>query len=376
MLIGIVIIYWMIFKNPILPDFFTNYNLSVSLKTMHEPTTLQNFFIGDFAALILLVGVFTSYCYFYDHIRNIGWKINKFSSETSRLSSPFMYLFLLCVFIAVVFIGGAVEGYFNPLNSNKILEIASLSVVLIIAVLNVQVFRKIYQSEFVTHSNFTSVTNFLKKEKFDVIFNSFSRFIFIITLEVAVFGYIFGFNPLSIISLDIFLIFILWVLGILNQHPTHLSTILLTTGRSIHCVYILETDNNFIHYLTREDKIEKITVSSVLQVETNNESSISKSFQTGEEYQSAKNRICDCLSKISDGTIFSASIISIFIGILFYLIGAFLSNIMQNKISIVLGFFVILFLVLFVLVFLFLIIYITYKEISSNHQGICEPINE
>jgi hypothetical protein len=370
MLSGIVILFWMIFKNPVLPDFFKNVTITTSLKIINPPSSIQSY-AGDFSSFILLIGAligaFAGYCYFYNYIKSIGWKINKLTSEYGNWSSAFMYLFFLCVLIAVVFIGGASEKYFGALDSNKFLELSILSSFLIIAILNMIFFRKIYPKKSLTYERSQFLISFLKQEEFDNYFNSISVIIFFITLEIAVFGHIFGFNPLSIICVDVFLLFTLWVLGILNQHPQNLSTIRLKSGNSINQVFLLDIEDNFIHYLTKDDQTETVTTSSIFKIEKDQESSLFKSDKNIKNHKKPDNGMCFYFSKISEGTTIIACIISIFIGIVFNLIVA-VFQFLQFKEIFYQAIEVIFFLFLFVIAFLSIIILSVYFEIKKSSE--------
>lgn len=363
-LLGVVIIYWMIFKNPILPDFFQNYNLTIMLKSVQNPAPVQIFFANDFSSFILLIGIFISYCYFFDHIRSIGRNLNKFSSEKSHLSSPFIYLFFICVFITVVFIGSAIEGYFHLINLNKILEILTLILVLSLALINVIIFKRTYGLNQLTFKKFESISLFLKKERFDIFYNSFSRMIFFITLEIPIFGYIFGFNPLSIISIDVILIFMMWVLGIFNQHPINSSTIQLSCERSISRVYIIDTDNDFIQYITNTDKIEKISINMVQKIKQDQITSLDKFLQSGAVSPLHYKKFCNYVSKIGDEIVFLAMTITLFLGVSFNLLYALILNFSQSQWSLVL--YAIIIFSFIDLVVLILLVYVTHKLITKD----------
>jgi hypothetical protein len=368
MLSGIVILFWMVFKNPLLPVFFQTFTITKSLKTINELSTIQNYFAKDFSALILLVGVFAGYCYFFNYLRSAGWKINKLSGGEGKWSSFFIYLFFLCIFIAIVFIGGSIFHYYGDLDSNKIFELFILTIILTITFLNVWFFKKIFPNQNLTFEKTESVVSFLKQEDYETKFNLICLIIFLITLELAGIGYIFGFNPLTIVCLDIFLLYTIWVLGILYQVPQKPSTVRLKIGRSISHVYILDIDDDFISYLTRDDHIDKITISSVFKVEKSNESSLFRSNQIINDYQNSDKK-CYYLSKISEGTIIFACSVSIFIGIFLMLIQAFF-QFLQFKELFNLGIIVISILLFCVLVFLSMIIVITFKEINKNSSDL------
>jgi hypothetical protein len=248
--------------------FFNTTNMSTSITYLNH-VYAPNFFIKDFTGVLTFIGLFAVYCYFFTHIKSIGLKIaSDTTNEHGKMSISFIYSLYIVIFLSVVAIFGALGGLGN-LHPDKIPEILFIFFVLFISLICVFLFKIALPDERNRYEEYTFLIHFLKSEKYREDIHLISIFLFLASFEVIIFGYLFGYNPISILCIDFLLLFLVWILGIFDSFPTETSTIQLKTGNfyeglvEISRVYVLENNENYVEFLQTDGRRIKINQDNI-----------------------------------------------------------------------------------------------------------------
>jgi len=270
-----------------------------------------------------IIGFFALFCYIFDILGTFGLK-HKYSKEEGKIISPIRYLLISSILLSIFLVMGYLEGYFGfPLS--KTIEI--LFVVIIWGIL----FGSMYLLDLVypkKYQDYSELLIFLKRKGVSDDLDVLSLGLFFTIAGMTIFGLMF-FDLISIIIIDLLLLFIVGIIGTIKNLPVGLSDIKLKYGDPIFNIFVLSSDNNFISYLAIDNKVKKITIDSV---ETISDNVMSADFDVKDPMQFVFNynisqkqdmvikNDCINLSKITDKFILDACYVSFIIGVLFYII--------------------------------------------------------
>ena len=90
-LINVVIVGWIVIKTNDFKTFFRNFDVSHTINYLNNLPLNSNFFVKDFTGIIILVGLFVAYCYFFDYIKNKGLNFDEESENKGKMFSSFIF---------------------------------------------------------------------------------------------------------------------------------------------------------------------------------------------------------------------------------------------------------------------------------------------
>lgn len=308
----------------------------------------NNFLLNGIFNVVALIGFFALFCYIFDLLSKKGFKYG-YEGEEKRIFSPVYYFLIVSTLLTGGIIASYFEGILGPFTISRDIEVFYLLLTLTILLASSYILKTIYPKTF---NDYKKLIIFLNKTFIFKNFNQTSIMIFFLTVITPFFGYILGFNIISIICLDLMMMFIVGILGSINNIPTGLTNIKLNSSNEISNVFILSWDQDFVSYLSEDDKVRKIAISAIeSHYDESFSPNISNLIQTVSNIhisnfqdQEIKNN-CISLIKINDSLIFQACIVSIICGV-------FLNPIVSNYIT--LGLNTTSFLMNFIIIFIFI----------------------
>jgi hypothetical protein len=171
----------------------------------------------------------------------------------------------------VVAIFGALGGLGNPLPEKRP-EIFFIFFLLLVSLIYIFLFRIALPNERNWYEEYAFLIQFLKSEKYREDFNLISIFLFLVSFEVIIFGYLFGYNPISILCIVFLILFLVWILGIFDSFPTETSTIQLKEGTQyngsseISDVYVIENNEKSVEFLQNDGRRIKINQDNIFSI--------------------------------------------------------------------------------------------------------------
>lgn len=311
---------WLLVVTSVAKNFFSTFNLNFTIHLLNTPELQNSILFSGIFNLVAIIGFFALFCYIFDIFSKKGIRY-EFEREDMKIVSPIFY----CLIISAVLTGAIIVSYFEgvlgPFTISRDIEIITLSTSLILLLWSTTVLTKIYPKN---HDEYTKILILLPKLLIFKKYPLFSIAIFLLILGIPVFGYVLGFNVLSILCLDLIMLFMVGILGTINNLPTGIANITLKNGSEISNVYILNRDQYFISYLSDDNKVRRITIDSIenycevkLETEFNilNPSFTIKNHQISQNQDLKIAQNCTSLSKINEYFIFLLCIVSLICGI-------------------------------------------------------------
>jgi hypothetical protein len=260
--------YW-IFKTENLQEFFTGYNLSIlisdSQNSLINSTSFQKSILGNLfypkgiTDVAVLFGCIIAYCAFFEYVKNRNIFDSNQTTDYAKLLNFFTYAFFASLFYDCIIIGGYFQGWFKDLSNDQFIEVFFLFTIALIAVLNIIIVYYLRSKNFDNYENLVKLSFYLERLNFSKDFQSLSIYIFFLTILVPFFGALLSFNILSIIFIDLQLIYIIAILGSLNSLPRNVSIIQFKTGDSIPDAFLLhDSEIDSILILTTENQKKKL----------------------------------------------------------------------------------------------------------------------
>lgn len=326
-------VYW-VFKTNIMQAFFTDYNISNAISglqnTSINSTALQNSLLGtitkqrNLSDLAILVGAIVGYCAFFEYVKKWNLFDSIQTNDYARILNFFTYAFFASILYDCIIIGGFFQGWFNPVSNDQKIEIVFLFVMVFIACLNIIIAYYFHSKKNTIDSYEDLVKNayFLENINYSSNFQIFSIYVFFLTITLPFFGDALSFNILSILFIDLQLIYIISVLGFINSIPTQLSIIQFKSGDSINDAFLInDSKDDSIIILTSENQQKKIMKDSILWMSINDKISLKddRILHIGDKIF-VKTGECLNLSKISWPFLLIFSIFSIILGLILKLI--------------------------------------------------------
>jgi len=106
-----------------LPTFTT----PITVQSLSTQSIFQLFLVGDLARILLFIGLFIGYCYFFHYLNTSGANLlNNTSAEHQKMGIAFFYLFIICLVLTLAIPFGILSRYFGPLTPTNIIEITFL----------------------------------------------------------------------------------------------------------------------------------------------------------------------------------------------------------------------------------------------------------
>jgi len=322
-----VLVYW-IFNTKYFQDFFTEFNISNIISGFQNTTlnsdTLQNSLFGKLIHLqgltdiALLIGGIIAYCAFFEYIKNHNIFESNQPSEYAKILNFFSYAFFASICYDCIIFGGYLEKWINPVSNDHNIEIFFLAVIMLIAIINVIIVFKIQSKEAKSYESLIKVSTFLEDIKFSPDFQNLSIYVFFLTISLPFFGDLLSFNLLSIITIDLQLLYLIATLGIINSMPRKATIIQFKQEPPIPDAFLLrDHDENYIIILTSDNKKKKVMKDSILWTAINENIPINKDnvTQIGDNIYEKPNG-CLNLTKIKWWFLLYISAISILIEIL------------------------------------------------------------
>src|SRR5208337_2945781 len=96
----------------------------------------QILYIGDISRILVILGLFIGYFYFFHYLSNCG--VNLLSSSTGenkKMGISFFYAFMISLILTFAILIGAFSGYFGTLTPINLMEVVTLTYLLIILML-------------------------------------------------------------------------------------------------------------------------------------------------------------------------------------------------------------------------------------------------
>ncbi|MFA5331190.1 MAG: hypothetical protein WC342_02320 [Methanoregula sp.] len=280
---------------------------------------------GDIAILLAILGLFIGYCYLFHFLNTSGLLLlSNHSKENKKLGISFFYAFILSLIVTILIIECFFLGEFSLLSPTNIIEITLISYLIGILVCTfLSIILLMNTKKSFTPSILESLNKFMNDEHYSKKYDSMTALIFILILEMAIFGYIFNSNIIIILIIDTLLLTYVWTFGILNNLPANVSTIIALNGERISNVYIFTTEGDYITYLSANHGWVHLNKNAVFQIVDNESQEIES-----EQNRKFSDRLQDIFPK-------SNSIYNILNGVMifFAIIFATIANYAQNILS-------------------------------------------
>ncbi len=241
--------------DPYFPSLVNELSVNHMIQILSTQSVLQFFLQNDPAKILILMGIFLGYCYFFHFLRNSGIRIiSRQTYETQKMGIAFLYLMFICLLITILILLGAVFHIFKDLISFSGIELIFLLYLLAIVTLTlISIVGLILTVGKINYFNISKVTNFLRKAKFHQKYDHISYFTFFLSLELIAFGYIFNLNIIVLFCIIVWLLWIVWIYSIFYCFPEHMSCIVLINNSEILNVYVFEEDKQSIRYLSKDE---------------------------------------------------------------------------------------------------------------------------
>jgi hypothetical protein len=276
----LVILLVLMIIDPITKYYHQNSDFSLLLTnpSLSTQNAVQILLTGDISRILIILGLFIGYCYPFHFLNTSGINLrSNSSSENQKMGVTFFYAFIICLILAVAIPIGAFSGYFGSLTPIILFEVITLTYFLLILVFTlVSIYFIIDKMRPMSYSDLILLNQFLQKEDFSKKYSSIEFLIFVSILEMAIFGFAFNLNALIIVCIVVLLLSLLWVFGIFNTIPDHVSNILLSNEMEISDVYIFKTDGDYISCLSKDlgrIQFTKASIIRIQQLETNTDDS-------------------------------------------------------------------------------------------------------
>lgn len=274
-------VYW-IFKTENLQEFFTGYDISIlisnSQNSLINSTSFQNSILGNLiypkgiTDIAFLFGCIIVYCAFFEYVKNRNIFDSNQTTDYAKLLNFFTYAFFASLFYDCIIIWGYFQGWFKDLSNDQFIEVFFLFTIALMALLNIIIVYYLRSKNFDNYENLVKLSFYLERINFSKDFQSLSIYIFFLTILVPFFGALLSFNILSIIFIDLQLIYIIAILGFLNSLPRNVSIIQFKTGDSIPDAFLLhDSEIDSILVLTTENQKKKIMKDTIFWTSKNNE---------------------------------------------------------------------------------------------------------
>ncbi len=271
-----------------------------------------NFFIKDFTGVLTFLGLFAVYGYFFTHIKTVGLNMAAdISSEQGKMSISFGYSLYIAISLSVIASFGFLYG---QLPQDKLPEVLFILFLLILNLLYVFLFKLAFPHDRNNFEDFSSLIILLNSEKTREDFQLTSIFLFFVSLEVLIYGYLFGYNLISIICVDFLILFLVWILGVFFSFPHATSIIHLKTGNTyrgreeISGIYIIENNEKYVEFLqegSRRVRINQENISFIQHCEPRRSDNAETCIPQATFSQSLLNFICSRHSLNLLGSIFA-----------------------------------------------------------------------
>jgi hypothetical protein len=272
-------VYW-IFKTETLQNFFTEYNIptliSDSQNNIINSTSFQNSILGNLfypkgiSDIALLFGCIIAYCAFFEYVKNRNIFDSSQTTDYSKLLNFFTYAFFASIFYDCIIIGGYFQGWFKNLPNDQFIEVCFLFTIALITCLNIIIVYYLRSEKIDTCENLAKLSFYLDRLNFSKDFQTLSIYIFFLTIFIPFFGAILSFNILSIIFLDLQLIYMISILGFLNSLPKNVSMISFKASNSIPDAFLLQdSEKDSILVLTPDDQVRKIMKDTIFWTSPN-----------------------------------------------------------------------------------------------------------
>jgi hypothetical protein len=226
-----------------------------------------NFFIKDFTGVLTFLGLFAVYGYFFTHIKTVGLNTAAdISSEQGKMSISFGYSLYIAISLSVIASFGFLYG---QLPQDKLPEVLFILFLLILNLLYVFLFKLAFPHDRNNFEDFSNLIILINSEKTREDFQLTSIFLFFVSLEVLIYGYLFGYNPISIICIDFLILFLVWILGVFFSFPLVTSIIQLKTGNTyegleeISGIYIIENNEKYVEFLQEGSRRVRINQENI-----------------------------------------------------------------------------------------------------------------
>ena len=276
-----------IFKTETLQKFFTEYDLTIfisgSQNSLINSTSFQNSILGNLfypkgiTDVAFLFGSIIAYCAFFEYVKNRNIFDSNQTTDYAKLLNFFTYAFFASLFYDVVIIAGFFQGWFKDPSNDQFIQVFFLFTIALIALLNIIVVYYLRSKNFDTYENLVKLSFYLERLNFSKEFQSLSIYIFFLTFFVPFFGALLSFNILSIIFIDLQLIYIIAILGSLNTLPRNVSIIKFKNGDSIPDAFLLQdSEIDSIIILTTDNQKKKIMKDTIFSTSQNKEFSINE----------------------------------------------------------------------------------------------------
>jgi hypothetical protein len=275
----VILLVLMIF-DPITKFYLSNSDFSLLLTdpSMSTQNAVQILLTGDISRILIILGLFIGYCYLFHFLNTSGINLrSSTSNENQKMGITFFYVFIISLILAVAIPIGAFSGYFGSLTPILLFEVVTLTYLLLILMFTlVSVYFIIGKMRPMSYSDLILFNQFLLKENYSKKYTSIEFLIFVSILEMAIFGFAFNLNVLVIVCIVVLLLSLLWIFGIFNAIPDHVSNILLSNEMEISDVYIFKTDGDYISCLSKDlgrVHFNKKAIIRIQQLETNTDDS-------------------------------------------------------------------------------------------------------
>jgi hypothetical protein len=236
---------------------FKKLDWNYTIGYLNDPNS-QNFLISGPFNVIAILGFFALFCYIFDILRTYGLTYNH-SKEEKQIISPLRYLLLASLVFACFLIVGYVEGFFGEFTLTKNIEIVFIIIIALILLYSLVIFSEM---KFKTYNDYIRGIYILDNNDLREDLETESLKLFFIIAGITIFGLMF-FDILSIVTMDLMLLFIVGIIGSITMLPHEISNIKLKGGRNIPDVIILKESEYFISYLDSTNNSKRITIDSV-----------------------------------------------------------------------------------------------------------------
>lgn len=245
--------------------------------SMTNSTTIQvygsNVSLENLSITVIVLTMLIIYSYFFKILGDNPYKSMK-SESRSKYFSFFQSLttvaFAFTIFILII----SLFGYFGEFG----IEIFLVILLTWINIFTTAPFGVNFYEMFTKYRNLEAFSALIKHATEDPVnlykyrlnigyIDLMSPLIYVLTIELAVYGYIININFLAILFLISTLLLTHHWISQLMYLPQEKCSILLMSGSVLNDVYILiELANDYIIVLSQEDKLSKIPLSNISQI--------------------------------------------------------------------------------------------------------------
>jgi len=314
-----VILGWLLIITSLAKTFFNSFNLNFTINLLNNPDVQQTFLLNGIFNIVALIGFFSLFCYIFYQLSEHGIK-NAFPGEEKKIFPVVFYLLIISAILSGSIIFSYIQGNLGSFSIPRDIEVFCLAFSLVFLLWSSIILNQIFPKRY---EDYSELIILLDKTLLFKNYEFTSMFFFFLMIGLPIFGLILGFNIVSIICLDLMLMFMVGILGAINSLPLGLANIKLKSGDSISNIYILNLDQNFITFLQEDNKTRKLTLDSIesygeekLEVDFNidNLTQTIANLQISQHQNCEIINYCPIMSKMTDVFVVNSCIWSILMG--------------------------------------------------------------